>query len=142
MLELSTLLSLKARTCGTIDCVWDTRCGARSVPHLTRDVCEPWADYTSYLLAGPTRGPPDGLRGRVLFWFRENDMASGSPCLDTVQREAAALLPSALFKVWCIMSVVFLPAAGTTLVGTVFPSSTNCKKASTALAESLGPSIR
>ena len=35
MLELSSLLSLKVRTCGTIDCVWDTRCGARSLPHLT-----------------------------------------------------------------------------------------------------------
>ena len=36
MLKLSTLFSLKARICRTTDCVWDTQCGARSLPHLTR----------------------------------------------------------------------------------------------------------
>ena len=36
-------------------------------------------------------GPLDGLRGRMLQRFREDDMATGSPFWNTVQGEAAAL---------------------------------------------------
>ena len=37
-------------------------------------------------------GPPDGLRSRMLQRFHEDDMATGSPFWNTVQREAATLL--------------------------------------------------
>ena len=93
MLELSLSLSLRARTCATTDCVLGHTFRGAVIASPDMDVNEePWADCTSFLLAGPTAGPPDGLRGRMLYKFREDDMATGSPCWNTVQREVAALL--------------------------------------------------
>ena len=40
---------------------------------------ELWSDYASFLLAGPRGGPPDALRGRKLYRFRAEDMATDSP---------------------------------------------------------------
>ena len=64
MSELSTLLTMKAS--GTTDCVWDTLRGAVNASPDGDVYLEPRAANPSYFLAGPTGGPLDGLRGRML----------------------------------------------------------------------------
>ena len=69
MLELSTSLSSEVRTRGTTDYALDTR-GA-VIATSDGDVYEElWSDYASLLLAGPRGGPPDPLRGRMLYRFK------------------------------------------------------------------------
>ena len=73
-------------------CLGHTLRGAVIAPPDGDAYVESWADYSSYLLAGPTGGLPDGLRGRMLYRFHEDDMATGSPFWNTVQRGAATPL--------------------------------------------------
>ena len=88
MLELSTLLSLKASS---------THCGARSLPRLTwMFSAEPWADCTSDPLAGPTGDAPvacvvEGSAGFAKMTWQQAPR-SGTPSKEKPQRLSSPLL--------------------------------------------------
>ena len=93
MLERSTFLSWKAKTCSTTVCVWKTTCGWQSSV-LRMETC-----MKSFGLGTPLSfwlnqvvDPPDAWRGHTHYRFLDDDMAAESPFRSTVQREAAAIL--------------------------------------------------